>query len=135
MLSAIPIYIASRINPAAGIMSYLVAAILISFVSTHEAVFFLCTNGAVGVSLGSCRYFKLKLPFVIIISSCILTITLSVMNFGIGIPVFGTQIPGAFIVQLLILLLFSSVYNLIYLLFNDFIFNRLKKMGIFESSL
>lgn len=134
VLSAVPIYIASRVKPVAGVLSFLVAAILMIFISTHEALFFICTNGIVGMSLGICRYIKLKKAIILLICPLALTISLSIMNYGIGIPVFGSKIPGAFLVQLLILFLFSLVYILIYLLFADFLYKRLEIPRITESS-
>ena len=50
--------------------------------------FFLCTNGIIGISLGICSYYIRKESAIWILSSIALTITLSVMNYGIGIPVF-----------------------------------------------
>jgi hypothetical protein len=126
IISAIPIYIASRINPLSGILSYIVAFVLIFMVSTHEALFFMCTNGIVGLSLGLCRYYKLKKPIIILISSFTMTISLSIMNYGIGIPIFGTAIPGPLPVQVLILYVFSTSYNLIYLLASDAIYKKIK---------
>ncbi len=128
--SAIPIYTAARTNPVAGVLSYFTATILILFVSTHEALFFLFTNGIVGVSLGVCCYFKLKKIITLAASSVALTIALCIMNYGIGIPVLGIRIPGIIIVQFVILLLFSLIYNFIYLIFADLVYKKIKSSGI-----
>ena len=129
IFSAVPIYIVSRINPKAGALSYFVAAMLVMLISTHEGLFFLCTNGIIGVSLGTCRYYTNKKTVIWAISTLALTITLSIMNYGIGVPVFGTIIPGAMIIQLAVLFMFSLVYNIIYYYFSDFIFKMLKGRG------
>lgn len=60
MVSALPIYIISRINPQTGVIAYSAAAVLIFSVSTHEALFFLCTNGPVGLSLGIFNHYTKK---------------------------------------------------------------------------
>lgn len=130
IFSAVPIYIAARINPKAGFLSYLVAGNLVMFFSTHEGLFFLCTNGIIGVSLGICGYYEKKKITTWLISSAVLTAALSIMNYGIGIPVFGSNIPGTMIIQLIILLLFSFVYNIFYYYFSNFIFNLLKKLKV-----
>jgi hypothetical protein len=130
VLSALPIYMAARLNPFAGTLSFIVAAILIFLVSTHEALFFICTNGIVGLSLGICRCYKMRIPVILPLCSAILTIFLSIMNYGIGIPIFGTKIPGTIIIQIVTLFIFSLAYNFIYLVFADFIFKRLKIAGI-----
>jgi len=131
IFSAVPIYIVSRINPKAGVLSYFVAGILVMLISTHEALFFLFTNGVVGTSLGVCRYYTNRKSIIFSISSLALTIALSIMNYGIGIPVFGTKIAGGMMIQLVILFLFSSVYNIIYYYFSDYIFKILKKVNAF----
>jgi len=130
IFSAVPIYIVSRINPKAGVLSYFVAGMLVMLLSTHEGLFFLCTNGVIGVSLGVCRYYTKRKTIIYTISSIALTITLSIMNYGIGIPILGNKIPGGMITQLVILFLVSSVCNIIYYFFSEFIFNILKKSNV-----
>lgn len=131
IFSAVPIYIVSKINPKVGVLSYFVASMLILLISTHEGLFFLFTNGIIGVSLGTCSYYTKKKVVIWFLSSFVLTITLCIMNYGIGIPVFGTKIPGAVIIQLVMLFLFSAVYSIIYYYFSSFIFKILKKVKVF----
>lgn len=131
IFSAVPIFIVSRINPKAGFLSYIVASILVMLISTHEGLFFLCTNGVIGVSLGVCRYYTNRKTIIYIISSIALTLTLSIMNYGIGIHVLGTKIPGGMIIQLAILFLLSLICNILYYCFSDFIFRTLKKANVF----
>lgn len=131
ILSAVPIYIVSRLSPKIGLLSYFTASMLIMLISTHEGIFFLCTNGIIGISLGICSYYTKKKTITWLISSVILTITLSIMNYGIGIPVFGTNIPGGIIIQLAILFIFSVVYNIFYYKFSSLIFKLIKKLKIY----
>lgn len=126
IFSALPIYISARLNPVTGVLSYLAAFFVIMLLSSHEALFFLCTNGVVGLGLGCLRYVKQKRTVTILLNSIALTVSLSIMNYGIGIPVFGTAIPGGWQLQLLLLYLFSAVYSLIYLLFAEFICSRFR---------
>ncbi|MGB8451184.1 MAG: hypothetical protein WCD89_02530 [Anaerocolumna sp.] len=84
----------------------------------------------VGVSLGICCYFKLKKMITIAASSAVLTVALGIMNFGIGFPVLGVPIPGVIIVQLVILLVFSIIYNFVYMIFADFIYKKIRSSGI-----
>ena len=128
MLSAIPIYIASRINPTSGVLSYLVAAFLILLISTHEAFFSYVPNGVVGLTLGICSHERQKKPATLIISSATLSLSLSIMNYGLGIPIFGADIPGAFPVQFIILILFSFAYNLFFLYFTNIIYYRINRL-------
>ena len=131
IFSAVPIYIVTRINPKAGVLSYFVAAMIISLLSTHEGLFFIFTNGIIGISLGICSYYTNKKLITWFLSSVILTITLCIMNFGIGIPVLGSKLPGIIIIQIAILFLVSALYNIFYLYFSNFIFNLLKKFKVF----
>lgn len=126
VFSALPIYIMSRINPKVGILSYLVADFIIILFSVHEGLLFLFTNGMIGLSLGICCYFIKRKSIICIISSAILTIALCILNYGIGIPVFGGVIPGKIVIQLTILLGFSILYNIIYFFIASFIYNRLQ---------
>lgn len=132
IFSAIPIYIVARTSPKAGVLSYLVSAMLIMIISTHEGLFFLCTNGAIGCSLGTSGYYTNKKAIIWACSSTALTITLSIMNYVIGIPVFGAKLPGVLYFQLFILFLFSVIYNVIYSYLGDFVFKRLVKYNVFR---
>jgi len=130
IFSALPIYIVSRINPKAGVLSYLVASMLVMLISTHEGLFFLCTNGVIGVSLGIGRYYTNIKTISYIASSLALTTTLSIMNYGIGIPIFGPLIPGGLLIQIVLIFLVSSVYSIIYYHFSEFIFKIIKKSNV-----
>ena len=127
IFSAVPIYIVSRINPKAGILSYFVASLIIMFLSVHEGLFFLCTNGIVGISLGICSFYTKSKAITWGLSSLMLTITLSIMNYGIGIPVFGSKIPGTLAIQIAIIFIVSAIYNIFYYYFSSFIFKLLEK--------
>lgn len=128
IFSALPIYIIAKISPKVGVAGYVTAAILIMFLSVHESLFFLCTNGMVGLSLGICHHHTNKKLFICAASSAALTITLSIMNFVIGIPVFGVKIPCSIYMQLGILLLFSCVYITVYFFMANFFFKIISKV-------
>ena len=127
IFSAVPIYIVSRVNPKAGILSYFVASMIIMILSVHEGLFFLCTNGIVGISLGICSFYKKSKTITWVLSSLMLTITLSIMNYGIGIPVFGSKIPGSLAIQIAIIFAVSTIYNIFYYYFSSFIFKLVEK--------
>lgn len=114
MLSALPIYMIAKMNPQIGIAGYIAAAILISLFSVHEGLFFLCTNGVVGLALGGTHYYTNKKTIIFSVSSLCLTLALSIMTFIIGIPVFGFVIETGVLMQIFILLVFSLVYSIFY---------------------
>lgn len=125
IFSAIPIYLVSRMNPKIGIITGIITFILIGFFSMHEALFFIFTNGTVGVSLGCFTHFTSKKAVFLPLSALVSTAALSMLNYVIGIPIFGVPIPGTFIVQILILLAFALVYCLIFTLFCEYVYRKL----------
>lgn len=132
LLSAMPIYIISRLSPRIGLGAAFITCVLTTVLSPHEGLLFLFTNGPVGLSLGICCYYKTRDTTNILITSLILTITLCIMNFIIGIPVFGMQIPVALPIQAAVITGFSAVYSFIFLYFAKSVYNLLEsKTGLF----
>lgn len=125
MLSALPIYITAKLNPKIGIVGYITAAILITLFSTHEGLFFMCTNGIVGLALGITHYYTNKKMIIISLSTITLTIALSIMTFIIGIPVFGFVLNTGITIQICILLAFSLVYSIFYFYISHIIFKKI----------
>lgn len=126
IFSAIPIYIVSKMDPKAGIISYFVASIIVMTLSIHEGLFFLCTNGIVGLSLGIYSFYTERKMVIWLLSSFTLASSLSIMNYGIGIPIFGTIIPGPLASQIGIILFLSLIYIILYYYFSAFIYKLLK---------
>lgn len=126
IFSAIPIYIVSKMDPKAGIISYFVASIIAMTLSIHEGLFFLCTNGIVGLSLGIYSFYTERKMVIWLLSSFTLASSLSIMNYGIGIPIFGTIIPGPLASQIGIILFLSLIYIILYYYFSAFIYKLLK---------
>lgn len=127
ILSAIPIYILSRLNPKVGFVGYIIAGILIFFFNAHEGLFFFFTNGVVGFSLGVFNYILKSKVLISIFSGIILTLSLSVVNFIVGIPVLGINLTGNLLTQVGILMLFSIIYCFIYLFLANYVYNYLKR--------
>lgn len=132
ILSAIPIYILSRISPKVGLIGYIIAGILIIFFNMHEGLFFLFTNGLVGVSLGIFNYILESKLLISLLSGIVLTLSLSIVNFIIGFPVLGINLPGKLLTQISILMVFSIVYCFVYLYLANFVYNFLKKRYPFK---
>ena len=130
LASAIPVYTAARSNPLSGAISYAATVLLLLFVDPGESLNFLLTNGVVGISQGFTSNFKLKKIPALAASSAALTVTSSIMNFGIGIPVLGVTLPGSAIIQILTTLLISAGYNFGYQIVADFVYQKLQSTGI-----
>ncbi|MBB6214320.1 hypothetical protein HNQ80_000389 [Anaerosolibacter carboniphilus] len=127
ILSALPIFILAKINPRTGFIGFIVAGILILSFNSHEGLFFLFTNGPVGLSLGTLSCYSKVRRCISIRAGFILASTLSIMNFIIGIPVLLISIPGTLLIQISILIIFSIFYCFIYLYIADLTFNFLNK--------
>lgn len=123
VLSTIPIYIISRLNPKLGIFALIAAGLLTMLFTIHEGIMFYYTNGAVGMALGIGNHYFNRKEVVTTLSGIYLTITLSILNYGLKIPVFGTSIPGTFPIQLLIIFSFSLVYSFMYLNLLQYLFD------------
>lgn len=132
MLSAIPIYIIARKNPRTGIITYFVSGVLILLFSVHEGLLFYFTNGIIGVSLGCLSNRFRRISIIWPCSTLILAVALITLNYGIGIPVFGGALPGNRIVQLMILLSFSFLYNLLFFYAAGFVYQRLQRIGVID---
>ena len=114
IFSGIPIYIIAKLKVKIGVAAYIVSGIIIMFVSIHEGIFFLCSNGAIGLSLGMCHNHTNKKIFIYPISAIVLSAALSIMNFIIGIPIFGFKLPVSSFIEVGIIFMFSFFYSIFY---------------------
>ena len=126
-LSAFPIYFAAKKNIKMGFVVYICTALLVSIFSLHEALFFAFTNGIIGLSLGLARHKTGKKLFAGLFGAFVLTCSLCFINFLLGIPVFGTQLPGPIIYQIIFIFLFSFIYDTIFIFLADYLNKFLNK--------
>lgn len=129
MFSALPIYLITRISGPMGLIAFVAAGISIFGISSHEGLFYLFTNGPVGLVLGLGEHFSKRDLTAAFLTAITLAITLSLLNFVIGIKVFGTDIPGPLGVQILLIFLFSFMYCIMYSFMADFVYRLLRKRG------
>jgi hypothetical protein len=127
IFSTLPVYIVSRISPKTGVSTFAAASLLIFALSPHESLFFIFTNGIMGLCLGLCRYYSLTRIISVIVNSLALLITLNILITVFGINAFGTDIPLSFWVLSAAIFIFSLLYSLLYLLFAEFIYVRVKR--------
>jgi hypothetical protein len=133
LFSSLPLFLIARSSGPLGLIAFVIAGISIFSINSHEGLFFLFTNGPVGLMLGLQRCFKKESLTASFITGLILTITLSLLNFIIGIKVFGTEIPGPLVIQILLIFLFSFLYSTMYSYFAGFIYRRLRKKIILKA--
>lgn len=127
ILSAFPIFILAKINPRTGFIGFVVAGILVLSFDSHEGLFFLFTNGPVGLSLGTLSYYSKVRRCIFIGAGLILAFTLSIMNFILGIPILFISIPGTLLIQVSILIIFSIFYCFMYLYIADLMIDLFNK--------
>ena len=127
MLSALPIYMIAKMNPKIGLTGYIAAAILISLFSVHEGLFFLSTNGVVGLALGATHFYTNKRIIIFSVSTLSLTLALSIMTFVIGIPVFGFVINASVFIQICLLFVFSLIYSIFYFYISNAVFKMINR--------
>lgn len=115
ILGGFPIYLAARINWACGVAVYLAAAYISSTVNPGEAIFFICTNGIIGLSLGILKDRFKSIYSAPVPSALMVTAMLFAVNHLLGISIFSYSALKAPIPQALALFLPVYIYCLIYL--------------------
>lgn len=132
IFSGVPIYIIAKLKVKLGVTAYLVSAIIIMLVSLHEGVFFLCTNGAIGLSLGICHNRTNKKLIIYSISAIVLASGLCIINFIIGIPVFGFKLPLSNFIEIGFFIMFSFLYSIFYFFIISLLVKLLNKRCKFK---
>ncbi|HOM42764.1 MAG TPA: hypothetical protein PLG67_03170 [Bacillota bacterium] len=115
LLNGFPIYLAARLSYILGILVYLSAAALLAFYNPCEALFFICTNGIIGLSLGIIKD-RFRSIYPIPALSAILDIAiLLIVNYRFGISIFSPSAFSTPVSQAAALMLPMYLYCLIYL--------------------
>jgi hypothetical protein len=114
IFSAVPIFLISLIHPKTGLAVVLASFLLIVAFSAHEALLFLFTNGPAGFTLGCCSHYTGRVLLIVCVSAVVLSGCLGILNYLIGISVFGVAMPGTLAVQLLIIFVFSFSYSFLF---------------------
>ncbi len=122
-----PVYSAARFNWVFGVAVYIAAAALSAALNTGEAVFFICTNGIIGLSLGIMKDRLKNINFVPVPSAILVIIMLFIVNYLFGISIFGYSSLNAPILQALTLFLPLYIYCYIYLKLAISADNQLRK--------
>ncbi|HYF84202.1 MAG TPA: hypothetical protein VEB00_14375 [Clostridia bacterium] len=115
ILGGFPVYIAAGLNWALGIAVYLTAAYITSIINISEALFFVCTNGIIGLSLGILKNRFGSIYFAPAPSALIVISMLFAVNYLFEISIFGYSALKTPIVQAFTLFLPLYIYCLIYL--------------------
>jgi len=114
-LSGLPIYTAARFNFIYGAAVYLAAAAILSYLNTGDALFFICTNGLIGLSLGILKYHFRSNYIIPAFSALIVNIMLFIVNYFFKINIISNLIFKTPFAQALALLPLLYIYCLVYL--------------------
>lgn len=115
ILGGFPVYIAARLNSTLGIIVYLSVSILSATINISEAIFFICTNGIIGLSLGIAKNHFKKIYLVPVPSTLLVIVMLFMVNYLLGISIFGYSAFKAPIPQAFTLFLPLYIYCFIYM--------------------
>ncbi|HAX72256.1 MAG TPA: hypothetical protein DCY20_01895 [Firmicutes bacterium] len=123
IFSTFPIFLAARLKTSLGIICYLLTILLISFISPHESLIFIFTNGVVGLSLGVARFYFNATKLIFLLSGLILFLSLNLVPYITGVLLFGFSLQLNLVTQVP-LLIFCLVYCLIFQYLCDIIYKR-----------
>lgn len=129
VLSTVPIYVIARTAPRIGITAYVITGIVISIINIHEGLIYVFTNGIIGLALGIGMYNTRNRVVVCALTALLLAVTLNFLHSFIGIPVLGIDLPEAFLVRMIILLVFSAVYAGIALCLLEQLMKKVNRYG------
>ena len=115
ILGGILVYIAARLNCIFGVAVHLAAIVLSASMNIGEAVFFACTNGIVGLSLGIIKRRFKSIYYARAFSALIVVVMLFAINYLLGIDIFGNTSLKPPMSQALKLFSPLYIYCLIYL--------------------
>jgi hypothetical protein len=115
ILAGFPVYYAARLNWIPGVIVYITAAALSAALNIGEALFFICTNGLIGLSLGIIKGRFRNINFVPVPSAILVIAMLFTVNYLFGISIFGYSSFNAPILQALVLFLPIYIYCYIYM--------------------
>jgi len=121
MASTLPIYIICRRSITLGIISYICVGVILLQINPHQLIFFIFTNGLLGISLGFCDKKIMHAVMSILISGIMLFI-------GIIITV---NLIGIFIIKWntgIFAFLFSCVYAAFYRFVARKVYEKLNKI-------
>jgi hypothetical protein len=113
-LCGFPVYIAARFNSIWGIAVYLAAAAILAYFNTGEALFFICTNGFIGLSLGILKYHFKSNYTIPAFSALIVNMMLFIVNYFFKINIIDNLTFKTPVTQALALFPFLYIYCLIY---------------------
>lgn len=114
ILGGIPIFIAVRLNLVYGAVSLLATAYITSMIGLSELLFFMCSGGIIGFSLGILkdRFKNTYIPP--LVAALIVFLLLDCIHHYLGISIFGHLPHRTPLQQALLLLPPLYVYSLIY---------------------
>lgn len=126
IFSTLPLYILTSKKIRLGVMSYSIVALVLCVVNFHQLIFFLFTNGLIGLTLGMLSKYKKALRIVVTASMSI--IGLLGVSLILGINLFGMVYKESMLVGVIIIGIIMIIYCWFYDWFARMIDGRLNKI-------
>ncbi len=119
ILSALPLYLLSRVNFVTAVISYICIAALLVLINPHQCLFFVTTNGLLGVTLGLCDS-KIKRRSVSVFSGATaLFCGIVIAGLAVGFPINSLILAVIFPLSVLYTALFSFIAGKAYVKFQN----------------
>ncbi len=132
LLSALPVYVASRLVPKLGVMVFLGTAMVTFFISFHEGLFFVLTNGPFGLILGIVHGCLKKYLVAWITSGGALAGTMLILDNVFKVQVFGYPLGLDLFSKFVFFLGFALIYSNLYLRGADLLYRKLERSNMFN---
>lgn len=125
--ATLPIAAAAASSASTGVISFLSATVIISFISPQEGVIFFLTTGSFGLVLGLCHNGK-KAVHCIAISAAALFTGINILMRIAGIASFSSiNLNMPLIIEIFVLVIFSLLYSCLWLLILNLVVRLIKK--------
>ncbi len=126
VFSTLPLYILTCKKIRLGLMSYSIVALVLLMINFHQLIFFLCTNGLIGLTLGVLSKYKKVLR--IVVTASISVIGLLGVSLILGINLFGIVYKSSMVVGVIIIFVIMIIYCWLYDWFARMIDGRVNKI-------
>lgn len=126
VFSALPVFILTKKNIKWGLLSYSVVTVLLSIINFHQMLFFIFTNGLIGICLGVSCNLKIKKCCAPVIAAVFTTGGMNILSIILGINFFNFF--GSYILlNELIICILLVIYCSLYLWGADKIYKHIEK--------
>lgn len=126
IFSTLPLYILTCKKVKLGLMSYSIVALVLCMINFHQLIFFLFTNGLIGLTLGILSQYRKALR--VVVTASISVMGLLGVSLVLGINLFEMVYKEAMIVGVIVIFVLMMIYCWFYDWFAKMIDERVNKI-------